>query len=473
VILALVASGAWWLGRGKQDISSAPQTADHGTGERSLAVLPFADLSPDKDQEYFTDGMTEELLNALGRVEGIRVPSRTAIFALKNKGLDIDEVGERLSVDTVLEGSVRKSGNRLRISTQLIQVADGFQLWSDVFDREFEDVFSVQDEIAQSIAAALSVTLADRTAPNSELGGTEDSRAYDFLLQGNQYANRGDVGSFEYAAELYERALELDPGYALAWARLGDVQGRLARWNGDPETRRKAGESSRKAVEVEPRLAEGHMALAGHLADMGEREAAIREYEEAVRLNDQVPDLYWLYGNLYYTGGDLETAAKLWEKAAEVDPENMRVIQLLPQIYVGLDRQEDAQRARRRALALAERHLELNPDDLNSRLHQASGLLALGNREEGFEVLQMVLESGSQDERLLYNTACFYSLANEVELAIEALQRSADSGYANPDWTRNDSDLDNIRDHPRYPGLIEQMEANLRESAGGESPTSP
>ncbi len=471
-VLIVVVAGAWWLGRGgKAPSSPAQEPASVASSERTLAVLPFVDLSPEKDQEYFTDGMTEELLSALGRVDGIRVPSRTAIFALKDKGLDIGQVGERLGVETVLEGSVRKSGNRLRISTQLVQVSDGFQLWSEVYDRELQDVFSVQEEIAQSIAAALRVTLAAGTAMGTELGGTDNSEAYDFLLQGNQYLDRDEVDLYEYAVQMYEKALELDPEYALAWARLAYVKGQKSVWQGDTAALHEVDSASLKAIDLEPRLSEGHLARALYLFTTDQDDAAIEEFAEAVRLDDQNPILYWHYGNVYYTRGDLEPAAELWEKAVEVDPENTRIVQILPQIYVSMGREDDARRAYERALEVADRFLELNPDSLAARLNRASGLMALGRREEAFEQAQSVIESGSRDQRVLYNTACFYSLAGEVEPALETLKRTVDAGYAAADWARNDSDLDNIRQDPRFQRLLEQMEANSREDGADGDPS--
>jgi adenylate cyclase len=213
------------------------------------------------------------------------------------------------------------------------------------------------------------------------------------------------------------------------------------------------------------------MVKALYLFEMDQHEAAIAEFAEAVRLDDQNPLLYWHYGNVYYVQGDLEPAAELWEKAIEVDPENARIVQILPQIYVSMGRESDARRAYERALGVAERYLELNPADLSARLNRASGLMALGRREEAFEQAQSVIESGSQDQRILYNTACFYSLAGEVELALETLTKTVDAGYAAADWARSDSDLDSIRQDPRFEQLLERMEANRREDGADGDPS--
>ena len=460
VLLLGVGAGIWWTGRPRDTVEPVP--AAESQQARSIAVLPFADLSAEKDQEYFTDGMTEELLSALGKIEGLKVPSRTAVFALKDKGLGIAEVGDRLGVATVLEGSVRKSGDRLRISTQLVQVSDGFQLWSETYDRELRDVFTVQDEIAQSIAAALRVTLTSDAGPAQEIGGTTNPEAYDFFLQGNQYLDRNSVDLMEYATQMYEKAIVLDPDYALAWARLAFAQGQIYGWTASGPGLVAMERASAKALELEPRLAEAHSTRALYYWQTERPEAALREYEEALRLDDQSAPVYFAYGNVFYMQGDLERAAELWERSIELDPEDRLVSQLLPQLYVSLGREEEALKAYRRALAVVERYLELNPDDLNTRLHKASSLLALGQREEAFDIAEAVLSSDSQDVRVLYNTACFYSLAGEKETALEALEMTAAAGYSNPEWPGQDSDLDNIRSDPRFDAILKRMEANRK-----------
>jgi serine/threonine-protein kinase len=459
-LLLAVAAGAWWMGRGRQQESSIPTAVASEEGTRSVAVLPFADLSPEQDQEYFTDGMTEELLSALGKTEGLRVPSRTAIFALKDKALSIAEVGERLDVDTVLEGSVRKAGDRLRITTQLVQVSDGFQLWTETYDRQMEDIFAVQDEIAQSIAGALQVTLAPQATASAEVGGTNSPEAYDFYLQGNGYLERLTVDDFEYAVQMYQRAVEIDPDYALAWAALSFVNDMIYVWTSDASSLEAAGQASARALKLAPDLAAAHASRANYHRSMDQNDAADREYAEAIRLDPEDAQIQFAFGQHLFTRGELERAGELWEKAAELDPEDRRTTQMLPQVYMGLGQEEKAKRAYQRAFEVNERHLELNPDDLNTRIHQAANVLGLGRRDEAFEIAQAVLDSGSSEVRLLYNTTCFYSLAGEIDLALEALEKTVDAGYSVPDWVRNDSDLDNIRDDPRFEPLLQRMEKN-------------
>jgi TolB-like protein len=460
----VMAAGAWWIGSRGQSTGQSGGTSTASAGGAmvassapSVAVLPFADLSPDKDQEYFTDGMTEELLQALGTIEGLQVPSRTAIFALKGKELDIQQVGERLNVATVLEGSVRKAGTRLRISTQLVQVADGFKLWSETYDRELEDVFTVQDEIAQSIASALRLTFSSETQSTAELGGTTDTAAYDFYLRGKEYNRKSQ---YEYSLQMYQQAVAIDPAYALAYTGLAAAFANKYEFSGaDPEDLARAGEASTRALTLAPQLAEAHSSLASFHELSGETDAARREHEEALRLDPENAESYWRYGRFLYGLGELETAADLWERAVEFDAEH-GATQLLPQVYISLGRHDEALASYRRSLELERRNLELNPDDTNSRLFGATALFALGEEEQARDWAQTALSTAGNDALALYNGACFYSKAGDVERALDTLEQSIDAGFGILSALENDSDLDNIRDHPRFEELQVRLETN-------------
>ena len=458
-LLVIVAvATAWWVGRSTEKEGPGPGGVD---GEApSVAVLPFADLSEEKDQEHFTDGMTEELLQALGKIEGLKVPSRTAVFALKGKGLGIEQVGERLGVETVLEGSVRKAGNRLRISTQLVQVSDGFTLWSNTYDRELEDVFAVQGEIASSIANALRLTLSPAAKRAAEMGGTDNTEAYDSYLRGRRYREQGTPEGRKYALQMYERAIALDPDYALAW--MGVASSHLALHHyagGDPADLEAADRASAKALALAPEFAPAHVARALYLDRAGDTAAAESEFREAIRLDPRSSGTYYSYGTMLYRQGDMARTAELWEKSIELDPETHRAINLLPQLYTSLGREADAQRAYRRVLEWATRELELRPDATSLRLAGANSLLALGQREEAFQWAQAVLERAEGNGLLLYNLSCFYSLAGEVGQALDTLERSLEAGKTDAEWLRQDSDLDNIRDDPRFQEILKRMEA--------------
>jgi len=293
----LILAIGWWVGRGcgsePKGSTSSPEATSLAVATQSavpsVAVLPFNNLSADPDNEYFTDGLTEELIGALAKVDGLRIAARSSVFALKGSTLSVQEIGERLGVDNVLEGSVRKSGNQLRISAQLIKVADGFNLWSETYDRELEDVFVIQDEIASSIGEALQLTLAPGDDQLTQAGRSTDIRGYDFYLRGRGYFRRRTREDIESARQMFIRAIEIDPEYAPAYAGLADTYTEFWRnYESTDENLEKADQASLKAVEMDPDLAEAHAARGYALGQQRKFEAARQEFETAISLNPKL-----------------------------------------------------------------------------------------------------------------------------------------------------------------------------------------
>lgn len=296
-----------------------PQREAPAAGPPSIAVLPFANLSREADNEYFSDGLTEELINALANVDGLRVASRTAVFALKGQPLGVDQLGARLGVAMLLEGSVRREGQALRVTAQLINVADGYHLWSKSYDRELRSVFAVEDEIARSVAQALRRTLVREGGVKP---ATTDTEAHDLYLKGRFFWNKRTVEAFGRAQAEFEKAIAKDPSYALAWAGLADtIAIRL-----DYDTVRgvdllpQAREKARRALEIDPRLAEGHAALgniAWHDFDWATGESELRR---AIELRpDYATAHQWLAELLAETGRFDEARAEIG-RAIAADP---------------------------------------------------------------------------------------------------------------------------------------------------------
>jgi non-specific serine/threonine protein kinase len=455
--LVVVIVLAWWLTSRREAPSDEPASA--AARPRSVAVLPFADLSPERDQEHFTDGMTEEIIQALARIEGLSVPSRSATFALKGKEVDLAQIGEALAVDAVVEGSVRKAGDQLRIAAQLVELDSGFELWSRSYGRRLEDVFALQDEIARSIAAALEVTLAPAAAA-VEQAGTTSVEAYDYYLRGLEFYYKQTREGFEFSCQMFARAAEADPEYALAYNGLARCHGVLYDVYGLGEEHLEAVDrASRTALELAPDLAESHMARGDYFALTEEVEEAEREFETAIALDPGLSKAYFAYGNFLFKHGRLEETAEMWEKASELDPDDLRPIRVLPQVYRSLGWEAQLQASTLRRVESAERRLKLNPDDQATRLAGAISLLDLGEEERAFEWAARVLESGTDDALILYNTACFYSLAGRIDEAIASLERAYGEGDREADWWRQDSDLDPVRDDPRFQALLAKMDA--------------
>ena len=467
----LILAAGWWLGRGSERATAVgdQSSADFGAGVvaaarsdmPSVAVLPFANLSADPDNEYFTDGLTEELINALANVEGLRIPARTSVYALKGSNLDVQEIGSRLGVDNILEGSVRKAGDKLRISAQLIKVSDGFNLWSETYDREFSDVFVIQDEIADNIVEALQLTLSPMEKQALRAERTTDFKAYEYYLRGRGHYRRRTREDFESAREMFSKAIEIDPGYALAWAGMADTYTEFWRnYESTEENLAKAEEASREAVELDQNLAEAHASRGFALGQRKLYDEAAAEFRRAMELNPRLFEAYYYYGTVAFAAGRLETAGEMFERASKVAPDEIRALQLLPQVYTRLGRDAAATAANRRRVEAVERRLEFDPDDVPMLLDGASALAALGERQRSLDWASRVLDKAGDDALVLYNLACLYSLAGEVTSAFDALEKSYAAGLADPDWMRQDSDLDNIRHHPRYVALVKKMESN-------------
>jgi TolB-like protein/Flp pilus assembly protein TadD len=442
------------------DADDAAATSAQPPPGPSIAVLPFADMSPAKDQDYFCEGMAEEIINSLSRIQGLHVASRTSAFQFKGAAVDIRQIGEQLTVGTVLEGSVRKAGDQLRVTAQLINVSDGYHLWSERYDRPMKDVFAIQDEIAHNIANALEVTLSPRERHAVPRAPTADVRAYDLYLRGRQFATRFGKRNLIYARTMFTRAIELDPEYARAWAGLAECSATLYMYfEFIEENRQRATEASRKALELAPRLAAAHVAhgLALWLSDgLDESRDA---FETAVRLDPKLFEGYYAFARACFKQGRLDEAAMLFEQASAVRPEDYQALLLLPQVYMGLGRKDAAVGACERGVDVAARTLELNPDDARALYLGGGALVWLGDRETGLIWLRRALEIDPDDPAILYNAACVFVRAGETQPALECLEKSRRVGYPPEDWLENDSDMDPLRSLPRFQALLGQPQA--------------
>jgi serine/threonine-protein kinase len=301
--------------------ASSSREAAASPFSRSIAVLPFVDMSPEQDQEYFCDGMAEELINALGRVEGLRVASRSAAFQFQGKGQDTRKIGEQLNVGTVLEGSVRKAGNRLRITTQLVNAAEGHHLWSERYDRDLHDVFEIQDEIAQSIVGALKVKLALGSQAPLIKRGTENLEAYNHFLKGRHYYNKMAAHDFRKAIECYQAAIDLDPDFAPAYAAQAVCHVLGGVWRTSSESLRLAKQTALKAVEIDDTLSEVHGALGlVRFAYDLDWPGAEREFKRAIQLNPDSAFARSWYSICLLALGKLEVSIEEAKRATELDP---------------------------------------------------------------------------------------------------------------------------------------------------------
>jgi len=426
--------------------------------QMSIAVLPFTDMSPEKDQEYFTDGIAEEIINALTKIQALRVASRSSAFAFKGQNQDIRKVGEQLGVSTVLEGSVRKAGNRLRITAQLINVGDGYQLWSERYDRELEDVFAVQDEIAENIVKALRVVLREDEKRAIEKGRTDNIQAYEYYLKGRQFFHQFRGKSIQYARRMFKRAIEIDPQFVLARAGMADCSTAIYMyWDASDANLEQADQASQEALRMGPDVAEAHASRGLALTLRQRYEEAGREFETAVRLDPKLFEAHYFAGRAAFQQGHAEEAVRWFRQANEVRPEDFQAPGFEGNALRSMGDLEGAKRAWDRATELAARQLELNPEDGRALMIGATASAALGRTEQSREWLERLLALDSEDPAVLYNVACCYTMLGETEKALECLETAIPNGFGHKEWLEHDSDLDTIRDHPRFKALLASM----------------
>jgi TolB-like protein/Flp pilus assembly protein TadD len=419
----------------------------------SIAVLPFDDMSEHGDQSYFCEGISEEILNALCKVANLRVASRVTAFRFGGKRADVREIGRKLKVQTVLEGSVRKSGNQLRITAQLVKTADGYHLWSRQYDRRLEDVFEIQAEIADSIANALSVTL-KRKSPSEQKH--VDPKAYDLFLRGLGFFSKQNVQDTVYARQMFSRALEVDPEFGRAWAGLAYTYGfEYLYFNATDVNREEALRTSKRALELAPDLAESHVSSGIANCMVQDYANAEKEFEVAIELDPENFDAWYFFGRSKVHEGDVKRAVKLFERASQVRPEDYQSVLLQSQLWHSLgDRKREVESARR-GIERARSVLELNPDDNRAYNIGAFALLRLGENEEAKRWMKASVDKAPMDSIVQYNAACFYSLAGEVEKSLDCLENCyLKVGNLNREWLEHDSDLDNVRDHPRFAEIL-------------------
>jgi serine/threonine protein kinase/tetratricopeptide (TPR) repeat protein len=450
------------LQRLKRDSDSCRTAPPSGQTERSVAVLYFENLSRGEEDVYFRDGMTEDIITELSAIKGLRVFPRSAVFAYRDKQTTAPQIGQELSAAYVLEGSLRRAGNRIRITAQLVETRTGHSIWARRFDRTMEDVFAIQDEMAKNIAEALQIMLSEEEKAVIEKVPTANVEAYDYYLRGRQYFHQFRRKGIEAARNMFKRAIEIDPNYARAWAGLSDCHSFLQfYWQPNHENLQQADTASRKALELDPDLAEAH-ASRGHLLSLLERdEDARHEFEAAIRLNPNLFEAYYFYARSCLIHGQLEEAAKLFEEACRVRPDDYQAPSLLANAYEGMGVDSAiVQAAHRHAVEVIEKHLEMHPDDVRALYLGAQNLCRLGQNQRGLEWAQRALAIDPEDSAVCYNLTCIYAILGKTEEAISSLEKAIACGFGDKKIIMNDPYLNPIRSHPRYIALWKKLSSN-------------
>jgi TolB-like protein/Tfp pilus assembly protein PilF len=449
---------------GKAVMGSAEPAAGRRQGvvqaaaAKSVAVLYLENLSGAKEEEYFRDGMTEDVITDLLKIKGLRVFPRTTVLAYRDKPVTATQVGQQLNAAYVLTGSLRRAGTRLRISAQLIDTRDGFPVWAERYDRQLEDVFAIQDEIAQNIARELRLMLSEQEKRAIKKVQTTDVQAYDYYLRGRQFFYEHRRKAFDFARQMFASAIGIDPTYARAYAGVADCCSFLYQyWDPSTANLKEADAASAKALELDPELAEAHASRGLSLSLDKRYEEAQKEFETAIRLNPNLFEGHYFRARAYFAAGKLAEAAEAYEQASLVNPEDYQSPELVASVYNSLGRKTDAQAAYRQALRIAEKRLELHPDDVRALYLGAASLCQLGERERSLDWATRALAIEPDDSGVLYNVACVYALQGQSELAIDCLEKAIHNGFGHKQWIEHDSDLDGLRSHSRFQTLIQKL----------------
>ncbi len=427
----------------------------------SVAVLPFTNMSPDKKNEYFSDGLADELINSLVKIGGLHVTSRTTSSLYKDHSQDIRRIGEELNVRTVVEGSVRKSGDKLRVTAQLINTEDGYHLWSDTLDRDAKDVFAVQSEIAEQIAGSLHVVLTEQEKKAISTAPTENIEAYDNLLQGRRHFYLFQRKSIEHALSHFLHASSFDPGFAAAYAWACYCYAFLYSWFNASDTNLKEAETtSRKALALDPDLAEAHVARGMTLSLQRKHQEAEREFDTALRLR---PDLYegsYFYARNCFSQGKYEKAARLAAQATEQRPDDFTSPYLLGMIDTDLNKDLEAHSAFQLSLQRVEAYLGLFPDDAWALSYGAGALNHLGEKPQALDWVERAFAASPEEPMTLYACACDFAMLGRADKAISCLERALLFGSLPKAWLENDPDLDSLRDRPRFQAFLAKLKAS-------------
>jgi TolB-like protein/Tfp pilus assembly protein PilF len=429
---------------------------------KSVAVLYFENLSRDGADEYFRDGITEDVITELAKIREICVFPRSAVLAYRDTPLPAAQVGQKLSAAYVLEGSIRRAGNRLRVTAGLTETATGHSAWAERYDGGLEDVFAIQDEIAKNIAQALRVMLSDQERDAIEKVPTRDIQAYDYYLRGRQFFYQGRRQDLEFARQMFARAIEIDPGYSRAYAGMADACSFLAKWFHNREDNlQHALDASRRAVQLDPDSCEARASrgLAEFLS--GNHEFAQKEFERALALDPGSFEASYFYGRSCVAQGNFEKAAELFQRAGHVCRDDYQAPALLGMVLRKLNRHEEATEVLRDALRRAEEHLRLNPDDVRAVSLSACAFSSLGQHERALQWLDRALALAPEDAAILYNAGCTFAKVHETAKAIDCLEKALRLGFWHKGWMENDPDLESLRKLPRFQRLMEEFEADF------------
>jgi len=434
--------------------SVAAHAAPAAPKKKTVAVLYFENLSGAKEDEYFRDGMTEDIITELSKIARLQIFPRSEMLQFRDKPVTAPQVGEKLGAMFVLEGSIRRAGNRLRITTQLVESGSRHSVWAERYDRQMEDVFAVQEEISLSIAKALEITLSPQEERVIARKPTDNPQAYDFFLRGRNYLRQRQ---FEYSIAMYEEAVKLDDKFALAYAGMAHVWGGMHEFRTpNPIYIEKGLEACAKASNLAPDLPEVISARARIHYAQQHYDDAIRLAKRAIERQSDSEGAHDVLLRSYFASGRHEDAAQLAESAMEIVGNDYNALIPLINSMETLGRIADAERLRAREREVLGEQLQRFPDDVRARILLACDLAMLGQQDEAVQHVKIAVAMRPTDANILYNAACAYGALKMKREALEAFRRSVEAGYHNAIWATADPDLAILHDDPEFQRLAQQ-----------------
>ena len=421
------------------------------SGTKSVAVLYFENLSAAKEDEYLRDGITEDIITELSKIRGLNTFSRPTVLAFRDKSVTPSQVGHVLNAAFVLNGTLRRSGSRLRITTQLVDTQTDFPLWSERYDREMKDVFEVQDEIARKIAEALRVTLSQQELEDLATKPTENLQAYDLYLRGKRYARRQTRQDLEFALQMFENSVAMDPSFALAYAACANACAMFyCNYSRDAIWVERARNASGKAVALRWDLPEVMVSQAWVLYATELHVEAVRMVEKAIERKRDCEGAYYLLCRALFSAGRYQDVVDIMETALEVSGEDYNVYVPVVNSLGALGKKDAHRNLLLRRIAALENHLKQVPEDARARVLMATDYAEFDRVEDAIRELNMAITLRANEASILYNAACTYAILKRKREALETIKKAWEAGFKDSVWARRDPDLALLSDDPEF-----------------------
>jgi serine/threonine protein kinase/tetratricopeptide (TPR) repeat protein len=452
------------LARLKRDLDSgskrSAEVGDSRAGaaarqtEKSIAVLYCENLSGVKEDEYFRDGITEDIITELSKIKGLNIFSRPTVLAYRDKQVTPAQIGQQLNAAYVLAGSLRRAGSRLRINAQLVDTGTDFPLWSERYDREMKDVFEVQDEIARKIAEALRITLTPQEQEALAAKPTEDLLAYDLFLRGKSYARRLTRQDMEFALQMFENAVAQDPNFALAYAAIASVCAQYYyHYQREISWLDRANTASQKAVALRPQLPEVLVAQAWILYADRKYEEGMLCAQKAIERKRDCEGGYYVLGRALFAAGRYQEVAKMADEAIEASGEDYNIYVPIMNSLGALGKDEALRYIRQRRIMVLENHLKHVPEDARARTLLGGDYADVDRMEDAVRETNLAIALRPNEATVLYNAACTFCIMGKKEEAMAALRKAWEGGFRDADWARRDSELARLHGDPEFERL--------------------